>query len=162
ASGSAPATLRIPKQRFVEDAMVVIPLNGLELVQITTHFGIDAPFAPATLAPGGGPGSFTWCPGDPACAAGGGMLMTAPPQAPMRTGGVIYRRGANQFGGAMQMGLRGGGVLSSPRPAQNPLQVLHRRFGGSGPTLRRLAPGGLGAADDPATEKLYLGANFIT
>src|SRR4029450_597995 len=76
ATGSGPATLRIPPHRFVEDAMALVPLAGVTLVQITTNVGIDAPYAAATLAPGGGPGSFTWCPGDPDCVAGGGMRST--------------------------------------------------------------------------------------
>src|SRR5215475_1178350 len=133
--------------------MAAIPLNGISLVQITTNFGIDAPFASATLAPGGGPGSFTWCPGDPVCIAMGGMLMTDPPQGTMRNGRVIYRKGANQFGGAMQMGLRRGGV-SSFLYVFSPVWIQHIRFIGSGPTLRRLAPGGLGSADAPAMDKL--------
>jgi hypothetical protein len=33
ATGSASATLRIPAHRFVEDAMAVVPLNGVTLVQ---------------------------------------------------------------------------------------------------------------------------------
>ena len=80
ALGSDPATLRIPQHRFAEDAMAALVGNGISLAQLTTNLGIDAPFAPATLAPGGGPGSFTWCPGVPACVAHGGMLSTDPPQ----------------------------------------------------------------------------------
>src|SRR5262245_60868626 len=98
ATGTAPATLRIPRHRFVEDAMAGAPSQRFLLVQITTNIGIDAPYAAATLGPGGGPGSFTWCPGDPACAAGGGMRSTDPPQgAGGRNGRVIYGAGANQF-----------------------------------------------------------------
>src|SRR5262249_14194901 len=167
ASGSAPATLRIPRHRFVEDAMTLFPLNGITLAQITTNFGIDGPFSAATLAPGGGPGSFTWCVGDPACVARPppAHLMTDHPVgmgSMARNGRVIYRRGANQFGGAMQMGLRRGGVESNIRPNANPIQIQHVRFGGSGTTLRRVAVGGLGAADDPAKEMVYLSPNFIT
>src|SRR4030095_6040729 len=95
-----PAPLRTPQHRFVDDAMAVVPLQGIELVQITTNFGFDAPYASATLAAGLGPGSFTWCPGDPACVAGGGMRSTDPPQgAGARNGRVVYRVGANRFGG---------------------------------------------------------------
>src|SRR5215471_949397 len=43
ATGSAPATLRIPRHRFVEDAMALVPFEGGALVQITTNVGIDAP-----------------------------------------------------------------------------------------------------------------------
>src|SRR5262249_11816468 len=95
ATGIAPATLRVPVHRSPDDAMTAIPLNGITLAQISTNFGIDGPFATATLAPGGGPGSFTWCPGDPACVVHGGMLMTDPPQGMQCCGRVIYRRGAN-------------------------------------------------------------------
>src|SRR4029453_18197248 len=79
ATGSAPATLRVPPHRFVEDAMAGIPLPGAS-AWITTNFGVDAPYAPATLAPGLGPGSFTWCPGDPGCVPSGGMRSTDPPR----------------------------------------------------------------------------------
>src|SRR5206468_9442615 len=138
-----------------------VPL--ITLVQITTNFGVDAPFAPATLAKNGGPGSFTWCPGDAACVAMAppAKRATDPPQgAGARNGRVIYRAGANRFGGAMQMGLRRGGV-NSLTLACCPFQALHVRFGGSGSTLRNLAPGGLGSADHPAIEKVYLAAGFV-
>jgi len=161
ATGSAPATLRIPKHRFVEDAMALVPLSGVNLLQITTQFGIDGPFATATLAAGGGPGSFTWCGGDPACVAGGGMLWTDPPCGPGR-GRVIYRAGANQFGGVMRLGLSRGGVVSVPFGTGSPMRVGHVRFGGAGSTLRNLAPGGLGAPDAPATEMVFLAAGFVT
>src|SRR5262249_22786617 len=51
ATGSAPGTLRIPRHRFVEDVMALIPLDGITLVQISTNFGIDPPFAAAPPAP---------------------------------------------------------------------------------------------------------------
>src|SRR5262249_35529944 len=113
ATGSAPPPLRIPRHPFRAPFMAFVPfthsmLSPGSLVQITTNVGIDAPYAPATLAPGGGPGSFTWCPGDPACVAGGGMLSTDPPQgAGPRNGRIVYRAGPNQFGGTMQMLLSG-------------------------------------------------------
>src|SRR5215471_15325071 len=109
ATGSAPATLRIPAHRFVEDAMALIH-HATSVDRTTTNIGVDAPYAAAALAPDGGPGSFTWCPGDPACVAGGGMRSTDPPHgAGARNGRVVYRAGANRFGGAMQLGLRRGG-----------------------------------------------------
>src|SRR5262249_6814370 len=102
AIGSAPATLRIPAHRFVEDAMFLTTLPGTRItVQLDTNSGVDAPYAAATLAGGGGPGSFTWCPGAPGCVAGGGMRSTDPPRGAGRNGRVIYRAGANRFGGAM-------------------------------------------------------------
>jgi len=164
ATGSAPASLMVPKHRFVQDAMAAIPLGGITLVQITSNFGIDAPFSPAALKPGSGPGSFTWCPQDPACVAGGGMFATDPPQGSTmaRNGRLIYRAGANQFGGVMEMGLKRGGVNSVVFDTA-PFQVLHVFFGGPpGGVTRRQAPGGLGSPDNPATEMVYLKAGFIT
>jgi len=162
ATGSAPATLRIPPHRFVQDAMAAVPIAGRSLVQLTTNIGVDAPYAAATLAPGGGPGSFTWCPGDPACVAGGGMRSTDPPQgAGVRNGRIIYRSGANRFGGAMQLGLRRGVLLSHPFIAF-PFQVRHVPRFGSGTTLRRSATGGLGSADAPTTRTVFLARGFAT
>src|SRR5262245_33650515 len=66
ASGSNPASIMVPQHRFVEDVMAAVPLNGPDLIQITTNFGVDAPFQNAVLAAGAGPGSFTWCPTDAA------------------------------------------------------------------------------------------------
>jgi len=163
ATGSAPATLHVPNHRFVRDFMARIPLAGMTVVQITSNFGIDAPFASATLKPGSGPGSFTWCPEDPACAVGGGMLSTDPPQGSTmaRNGRMIYKAGANQFGGAMQIGLLRGGINTIVFDTA-PFQVMHVRFGGQGNALRFLAPGGLGSPDNPAIAVGYLAAGFIT
>jgi hypothetical protein len=163
ATGSAPATLRVPLHRFVQDAMAAVPLSGVSLAQITTNFGIDAPFAAATLAPLGGPGSFTWCPGDPACVDGAGTMLASDPPAGMgtRNGRVIYRAGANRFGGAMQMGLRGGGILSFVLGTGG-VRIGHVLIAGSGSNLRAPAVGGSGGADAPATERLYLKPGFLT
>jgi len=123
ATGSAPAALRVPRHRFGGEFTAKVALRGSTLVQITTRITPDGPVATATLAPGGGPGSFTWCPGDPDCTAGG------PPQgAGSRNGRVIYRAGRNQFGGGMRMLLQGGGS-SSFRVNTSPFQVGHFRFG---------------------------------
>src|SRR5262245_62632950 len=54
ATGSGPATLRVPPHRFVEDAMALVPIQDTGAVQITTNVGIDAPYAAATLAAGAG------------------------------------------------------------------------------------------------------------
>jgi hypothetical protein len=162
ATGSAPATLRIPRHRFVEEAMALVPFNNTNLIQVTTNIGLDAPYASATLAPGAGPGSFTWCPTDPACITRGGMLPTDPPQGGgPRNGRVIYRAGANQFGGVMQLGLRGGGAVSFPFGSP-PLRAAHTRFAGVGTTLRNWAVGGRGLPDVPATAKAYLPRGFVT
>jgi len=73
---------------------------------------------PATLAPNGGPGSFTWCPGDPACVDLPGTL-----DRPGR-GRIVYRAGANRFGGVMQMLLQGRGSVSIAWQ-YSPFQALH-------------------------------------
>lgn len=160
ANGSAPASIMIPKHRFVEDVMAAVPLGGITLVQITTNFGIDAPYQTATLAKNAGPGSFTWCPGAPGCVKLGGMLGTDPPagMGATRNGRVIYKKGANRFGGTMQMGLKRGGINSFVFDTA-PFQVGHVFFGGTG--TRNLAPGA-GPADNPATEMVYLKAGIIT
>ena len=162
ATGSAPATLRIPAHRFVEDTMALVVLSGINLLQLTTQIGIDAPFVTGTLAPGGGPGSFTWCPGDPGCVAGGGMLSTDWPQGAGRQGRVIYRAGANRFGGAMELGLRRGGVISVVFGTGLPLRAAHVRFEASGSTLRPNALGGAGSADAPLKRMDYLRPGFVT
>src|SRR5262245_35612272 len=101
ASGiAAPNKLKVPKHRFVSDHSAVIPLSGIKLVQITTMFGIDAPFSTANLQKLGGPGALTWCPSNPACLPGG-----LPPGPAGNNGRVVYSGGGNQFGGTMQMGL---------------------------------------------------------
>jgi hypothetical protein len=162
ATGSAPATLRIPPHRYVEDAMVLLPLAGVTLVQITTNLGVDAPAAAATLAPGGGPGSFTWCPGDPGCTAIlGGMRSTDPPNGEGRNARVIYRAGANRFGGAMQLGLRRG-VASSFRFGSIPYRVGHNAGIGVGSNLRAHAVGGPGFADAPVKAMTFLPRAFVT
>jgi hypothetical protein len=148
ATGASPATLELARHRFVRSDGVELPLSGSMLVQITTMLGIDAPYATATLMAGGGPGSFTWCPSNPACTAAG------PVPGPIGNNGrVVYVAGHNRFGGTMQMGLRGGGLVSiiamgglcCGRIAHVPYP-----FGDSGPTLRRLAIGG-GAIDAPSS-----------
>src|SRR5262249_30964799 len=79
APGRGPATLRVRRNLLSEDAGWALYLNGFTFGQISTQVGIRAPYATATLVAGGGPGSFTWCPQDPGCVAGAGMLMTDPP-----------------------------------------------------------------------------------
>ena len=124
ATGSAPATLRVPQHRFGGTFSTRIPFPGTALIQITSMLSADGPAAAATLARGAGPGSFTWCPGDPACAAGGGMLSTDPPQGASRNGRILYRAGANRFGGVMQMLLLGR-VTSSLQFNASPFQAIH-------------------------------------
>jgi len=129
ATGSGPATLVVPQHRFGGMFSTRLPLAGITLVQLTTMLVADGPAAAATLAPGGGPGSFTWCPGDPACVVGGGMLSTDPPQgAGARNGRIVYRAGPSQFGGVMRMLLQGSGSTSFLFQV-TPFQVGHFRFG---------------------------------
>jgi len=118
ATGSGPATLVVPAHRFGGSFSARLPLPGLSLIQITTRLDADGPALPATLAPSAGPGSFTFCPGDPAC-----IDLPATPD-PAGRGRILYRAGANRFGGVMQMLLRGGGSLSYPLQYA-PFQVLH-------------------------------------
>ena len=165
ATGSSPATLQIPRHRFVEDAMTLYVFNKFagSLIQISTNFGIDGPYATAALAAGLGPGSFTWCPTDPACVAGGGMLSTDPPRgAGARKGRVIYRAGANRFGGVMQLGLRRAGDAVVPFGSGSPRRAVHLPLGGNDTALRAQAPGGLGSADAPAKQMVHLAHAFVT
>src|SRR5262245_48038177 len=153
ATGSGPAALRIPKHRFMGDHAPIVPLSGINLIQITTMLQIDAPFATASLMASGGPGSFTWCPGNPAC-TGGAPLGS-------KNGRVIYIAGANRFGGTMQMGLRGGGISSVPIRFGTKFFAAHGIFFGSGTMLRKLAVGG-GANDAPTLQKTYLARGYVT
>jgi hypothetical protein len=157
ATGSAPAALRIPKHRFVRSHDAMIALSGLMIIQITTMLAIDAPYETATLRAGSGPGSFTWCPSNPACTVAG-----SPPGPPGNNGRVVYAAGANQFGGTMQLGLAGRGLISV-RANPAPLWVAHVPFlpVGSGPTLRALAVGA-GANDAPHTEMHSLAPALVT
>jgi hypothetical protein len=156
ATGASPATVELAKHRFVRSQPVHFPLLGTMLVQIATTFGIDAPYATATLHEGGGPGSFTWCPSNPACTAAGPI-----PGGIGSNGRVVYIAGPNQFGGTMQMGLRGGGLVSVK--GVGPGRVGHVRFGGSGPTLRKLAVGAPQMGPDlPATEFVKVATGVIT
>jgi hypothetical protein len=148
--------LKIPRHRFTGTHSKVVPLFGTMLVQITTMIAIDAPFATAILQADGGPGNFTWCPQNPACAAGGPV-----PGPGLTRGRIVYVAGPNRFGGTMQMGLRGGGVLSVK--GLGPNRVGHLTFGGWGTMLRKLAVGGAQAGPNtPATEFEKRAAGVLT
>jgi hypothetical protein len=144
--------------------MAAIPLAGVTLVQITTNFGVDAPYDAATLAAGAGPGAFTWCPRDAACLAEPvpAERSTDPPQGadPTRNGRIIYIAGGNQFGGTLQIGLKRGGYTTALFAAV-PFRVGYNKFGGAGNDIRNLAPGA-GPADSPATEMVYLERAIVT
>jgi len=124
ATGSAPAPLHVPARRFAGQFSTRIAAGPVPaMVQITTMLSVDAPAAPAQLAPGSGPGSFTWCPDDPACTPVG------PPQgAGARNGRVIYRAGANRFGGVMRA-LLGGFGTSSRRFFTSAFRMSHSGLG---------------------------------
>jgi len=126
ATGSAPATLHVPPHRFGGAYTAVFAIAGVDLVQITTGIAADGPVAAAQLAPGGGPGSFTWCPGEPACTIASTIY-----DAGTRDGRVVYGAGANQFGGVMRLLLQGGGTNSFLFDAA-PVQVGHALFGRQG------------------------------
>lgn len=154
-TGAAPQTIVVPQHRFLMNPAAAVPLAGVTLVQITTMFIIDAPFQPAQLAAGGGPGAFAWCPNNTL-----GCPVTGLPNGGNRNGRIIYTAGANQFGGTMQMGLASGGINSFLFNAV-PFQVGHVYFGGTGPTIRNLAPG-RGTPANPWTEMVYLVPGVVT
>jgi len=154
-TGSNPATIVVPKHRFLMNPAAAVPLAGFTLVQITTMFVVDAPYQTAQLKAGGGPGAFAWCPN-----ATLDCPITGAPNAGTRNGRVIYSPGANQFGGTMQMGLGDGGINSFLFNAV-PFQVGHVYFGGTGTTIRNLAPG-RGTAANPWTEMVYLVPGVVT
>ncbi len=148
ATGSAPQALEIPRHRFVMNGGAAVPLYGITVVQITTMLVIDAPHETAMLWQGGGPGSFTWCPSDPACTD---PLGPDPPPGGLGTNGrIVYRAGANQFGGTIQLGLSGSGSLTLvhqgfPRPvhfAQHYLSIgpTAVAVGGAYATTRMVYP----------------------
>jgi len=90
------------------------------------------------------------------------MRSTDPPRgAGPRNGRVIYRAGANRFGGAMQLGLRRGGSTAVYFNFA-PVQFLHPPFWGTATTLRRYAVGGLGSADAPSVQTVFLPRAFVT
>ncbi len=155
ATGSAPATLRVPRHRFQTSPGAELAVWGSGTPQITTMFVVDAPYESATLLPGGGPGSFTWCPN-----AALGCPATGSPNGGTRNGRVIYRAGASQFGGTMQLGLAGGGIYSFFFNAV-PAQVGHVYAGGFGPTLRAPAVG-RGTPADAWTARVYLPPGVVT
>jgi len=127
ATGSAPAGLRIPAHRFAHPpTFLAAPLTGQTLVQLTTRIGAYGPVASATLAPGSGPGSFTWCPSDPACTDP--PAPDPPPGQGGSNGRIVYRAGANRFGGTIQLGLAGSGLLSLDYHRPSPTQYAHHRF----------------------------------
>jgi len=155
ATGSAPEALRVPRHRFVMQPTAAIALAGSTLVQVTTMFEIDGPFETATLAPGGGPGSFTWCPNDVL-----GCPATGPPKGGQRAGRILYQAGANQFGGSLRIGLAIGGV-NSFQFRRTPFQVGHVAWGATGPTPRA-AIVGAGTPSMPATGMFYLAPGVVT
>jgi hypothetical protein len=154
ATGSAPAVLRIPRSHWKRDHGALIPVHpggGFGPLQITTMLAVDASYATATLMAGAGPGSFTWCPANPACTIGGPIPGGQPAA---DNGRVVYAAGANQFGGTMRLGLAGGG-FAAIRINFVPLRVAHFPFWGVGTTLRAWATGS-GGNDAPQTQLVTL------
>jgi len=155
AEGSAPQTLRIPRHRFQTSAFAGAPLWNISLAQITTMVVVDAPFATTTLRAGGGPGTLQWCPNAvPSCP------VTGPPNGGSRNGRVIYLAGANRFGGAMQVGLAGGGINSFIVNVV-PWQIGHVYFLATGPKLFPPAVG-RGTASSPWARRNYLRPGVVT
>src|SRR5215471_17352340 len=166
----------IPRHRWKKNTSQVVPLNGANLLQITTNFTFDAPFHKAVLASMGGPGSQTWCLSNPLCLTGGMASIPGgggwPPGALSNNGRIIYRKGPRQFGGSIQMGLKGFGDNAIP-VAQAPLRVAHLLFGSVDLiSTRVLVPGhqlqhqvGMGTMRVPAipaTEVVHLTPAFET
>jgi hypothetical protein len=151
-------TIMVPQDIFISSPPTVLPLSRPN-IQITTMFGVDAPYAAATLMKGGGPGAFTWCPQNPLCTKGQKLSVITGVNGRGRAR-IIYNGGGNQFGGTIQIGLKNGGLVSSVFGTGAPLRVQHAIFGGGAGT-RKLAPGG-GMADAPAMELVYLQAAYVT
>jgi len=153
--------LEIPRHRFKKNTSNVVPLNGVNLLQISTNFTFDGPRQAANLASMGGPGTQTWCPSNPACVATGAV-----PGPAGNNGRIIYKeQSVRQFGGAMQMGLKGFGDNSIPLGGTPP-RVAHLLFGTTALlTSRTLAPGKQSMApplEAPTTEMVYLLPAFAT
>lgn len=134
--------ITIPKYQFGGVYTGQIPLKGLTIVQITSNFSANGPFTTAMLKKGGGPGGFTWCPGDPLCMKAGGSTVTDPPKGTgTRNGRIIYTAGKNKFGGVIQMLLKKGGINSFLFNTSPAFQVGHVKFG-AGATIQAQVTGG--------------------
>jgi hypothetical protein len=162
AGSMTPGTLRIEKRFFQRDHRAVLGFSGGNIPQITTMLQVDAPYATASFMANGGPGSFSWCPLDPACTEGSALatMTGGDPMTQGRHGRVVYAAGPNQFGGSMQLGLRFGGSVSIVFNVI-PFWLAHPVLWGSGATLRKLAPGG-GANDVPTRITRYLPRAYVT
>ena len=146
-SGTGPASMMVAQSFFQNDGTSFRVFSAVPRVaQVTssfTSFNLSE-----TLQAGGGPGSFTFCPGvgnpvNPNC--------TSPSQA---TGGLNnflqYTAGPNQFGGTfrvLQQLLR---ASVSIRVATNPSQFSHQ----PGDTLPRNWPGGAPASSTQLIQRL--------
>ena len=157
-----PLTIKVRARTIKDNFLAAIPLigstMGAKLLQITSNFEISAPFQPATLMPGGGPGPLTWCPFNP-CAFPGTIPGSSTGMGGSGARGrIVYTAGAPGFGGVMRIGLRYGGWLAL---GITPTWIGHARFGGAGTTLRNLAVGG-GSAGSPGTEMVFLTQGPVT
>jgi hypothetical protein len=117
-TGSAPATLTIPANRFGHTGGIVAALSASGIVQLSTMLVAAGPTAPGIMRAGPKttrPADFAFCPGaavNPFCSGpdlGTSMGVTRG----TRHGLIVYDDGPNQFGGTMQMLLGGRASLSS-------------------------------------------------
>jgi hypothetical protein len=154
ASGGT-TSIMLPQGLFHSFPSTVLPLYPITgVVQISTMFEVLAPFEAATLRKSGGPGSFTWCPTNPACTVG--QALNGIGRGNSR---VIYLQGSNRFGGTLQVGLGEGGANSFVYQ-YDPFQVGHVYFGAPDTLVARAI--GAGAPDLPLTGKVYLSAGVAT
>ncbi len=139
-NGSAPATISVHEAFMQNDgtAFRVFPAvpNVAQVTSSFTSFNLAE-----TLMAGGGPGSFTFCPG-----VGNPLNQLSPPnncQTPNQaTGGlnnrIVYTAGPNQYGGTFRILQELFKSSVSLRIATNPSQFSHQ----VGDTVPRIWPGG--------------------
>jgi len=163
-SGLSPATLKIPAGVFGGVFAAQIPLNQATLVQLTTQFVMNGPFAAATLKKSAfiatrAAQAFAFCPGQGGSLAAGASAnpncvdfrstgQGALPSQGTKHGLVRYSSlGGGNFGGTMQMTLTGPGSLSARNPA-TPSKVTHQLIGaGTGPIEPQAVGGGYNLFD---------------
>jgi hypothetical protein len=130
-TGSAPATLTIPTNRFGDTGGAVIAIPASGLVQLSTMFVAAGPTAPGIMRAGPKttrPADFAFCPGaaiNPFC-PGPDLGMNGGITRGTKHGLIVYGHGPNQFGGTMQMLLGGRASLSA----------LSGQTGGGGQLIR--------------------------
>ena len=133
--GTAPASIMVPQSFFQSDGTTFRVFTAApHVAQVTSSF--TSYNLQETLVGGGGPGSFTFCPG---VANPINPLCTAPSQA---TGGLNnflqYTAGPNQFGGTFRVLRQLINATGSFVQAGDPVLYSHQK----GDTVARIWPGG--------------------